>query len=99
METYITPYSFRKELPCLPLWTLSLLNAKFIERMKGDMSLVSQFYDDPAATLGEAGVSEEFSNAVLRRDGKALLAMGWGSEEMEVAFSGRHTSNQFYCSK
>ncbi|QTH60316.1 hypothetical protein [Corynebacterium hindlerae] len=63
------------------------------------MSLVSQFYDDPAATLEEAGVSEEFSNAVLRRDGKALLAMGWKSEEMEVAFSGRHTSNQFYCSK
>lgn len=77
----------------------AVMDIKFIERMRGDMSLVSQFYDDPAATLGEAGVSEEFSNAVLRRDGKALLAMGWGSEEMEVAFSGRHTSNQFYCSK
>lgn len=55
----------------------AVMDINFIERMKGDMSLVSQFYDDPAATLEEAGVSEEFSNAVLRRDGKALLAMGW----------------------
>lgn len=77
----------------------AVMDINFIERMKGDMSLVSQFYDDPAATLEEAGVSEELSNAVLRCDGKALLAMGWKSEEMEVAFSGRHTSNQFYCSK
>lgn len=77
----------------------TVVDINFIERMKGDMSLVSQFYDDPAATLEEAGVSEQFSSAVLQRDGKALLAMGWSSEEMEVAFSGRHTSSQFYCSK
>ncbi|WP_448860102.1 hypothetical protein [Corynebacterium propinquum] len=77
----------------------AVMDIKFIERMKGDISLVSQFYDDPATTLGKAGVSEEFSNAVLQRDGKALLAMGWRSEEMEVAFSGLHTSSPFYCGK
>ena len=35
------------------------MDIKFIESMKGNMSLVSQFYDDPATTLGEAGVSGE----------------------------------------
>ncbi len=77
----------------------AVMDIKFIERMKGDISLVSQFYDDPATTLEKAGVSEEFSNAVLQREGKKLLAMGWGSEEMEVAFSGLHTSSPFYCGK
>lgn len=77
----------------------AVMDIKFIERMKGDISLVSQFYDDPATTLEKAGVSKEFSNAVLQRDGKKLLAMGWGSEEMEVAFSGLHTSSPFYCGK
>ena len=77
----------------------AVIDIKFSERMKGDISLVSQCYDDPATTLEKAGVSEEFSNAVLQRDGKKLLAMGWGSEEMEVAFSGLHTSSPFYCGK
>ncbi|QPK79029.1 hypothetical protein G7Y31_11105 [Corynebacterium lizhenjunii] len=75
----------------------AVLDKTFVDRMKADLALVAQFYDNPAATLEEAGVSEEFARAILHRDGNALLAMGWNAEEMNVALSGGHTSSPFHC--
>ncbi len=44
----------------------AVMDIKFIERMKGDMSLVSQFYDDPAA-----GIIATHDNDLIDR------AQGW----------------------